>query len=512
MKRKVHLIEFFEDTATRLPDKTALKAQDLAFSFQTVRSRAKTVAWHIEQLGAYQNRPVAIYLNESWQAVVSIFGILYSGNCYAPLDVQNPLERTRKILQRLDPCCIITDSKGRDSLRHSGNQVPVIDFEEIDFCRLHGEPIGYRACIDTDPAYIIHTSGSTGLPKGVVISHLGVMDYISWAIETFDISDKEVIGNQAPLVFDNSTLDLYLMAFAGATLCLIPKQLYMFPAKLMDYIRANGINFVFWVPSVLVSVANLKILDEIKVPNLRKVLFAGEVMPTKQLNYWKNRMDHDVLFANLYGPTEITVDCTYHIPDRTYTDDEVLPIGKPCRNSDVLILNDKNQLSQMNEQGELCVRGSSLALGYWNDPEKTAAAFVHNPLNPYYPEKIYRTGDMVYRNEAGEIILMGRKDIQIKHLGYRIELGEIEHVISNTFGDIIPCVLYDEPHKRIVLVYQAQEDIPPVEFRKSLSQRLSKYMIPGEYIRMERLPHNASGKIDRNLLKTLLREAHTSSV
>ena len=276
----------------------------------------------------------------------------------------------------------------------------------------------------------------------------------------------------------------------------------------MEFINRKGINFVFWVPSVLINVANLQILDSIDLPGLRKVLFAGEVMPVKALNYWRKHLNKEVLFANLYGPTEITVDCTYHIVKREYDDNEILPIGKPRRNSDILILNDKNELCQTNEQGELCVRGSSLALGYWNNLERTNAVFVQNPLNPNYPEKIYHTGDLVYQQEDGEIIFVGRRDNQIKHLGYRIELGEIEHVIANSFENIIPCVLYDEQRKVIELFYEAPNEITPLDFRKKLSTRLSKYMIPGEFIRMEHLPHNASGKIDRTNLKKILLMMH----
>ena len=499
--RNIHLIELFNETASRFPNKPALIDDEIVLSFKELQNQAWTIAWHIEALGTGNNQPVAILLGDSWQAIAAILGTLYSGNCYAPMDTKNPADRMQKILGNLNPVCIITDTAGAKSLADSGNRIEVMNVDEIDLHLQVPEPFGYKDCIDTDPAYIIHTSGSTGIPKGVAISHLSVMDYIGWAMETFDISEDEIIGNQAPLVFDNSTLDLYLMVFAGATLCLIPKHLFMFPARLMDYINEKGINFVFWVPSVLVNVANLQILDNLDVPGLQKVLFAGEVMPTKPLNYWRHHLGSEVLFANLYGPTEITVDCTYHILEREYDDNEVLPIGKPCRNSDVLILNERGQVCKENEPGELCVRGSSLALGYWNNPEKTEAAFVQNPLNPHYPEKIYRTGDLVYSDENGEIIFVGRMDNQIKHLGYRIELGEIEHAVSTLFDNLHPCVIYDETNKKIVLIYESASEISAREFRRALSKVLSKYMIPSEFIHVKNLQYNTSGKIDRKFLK-----------
>jgi non-ribosomal peptide synthetase component F len=275
----------------------------------------------------------------------------------------------------------------------------------------------------------------------------------------------------------------------------------MFPAKLLGFLEVNKINFIFWVPSVLINVANLKLLDSIEITSLRKVLFAGEVMPTKHLNYWIHSLDKDIIFANLYGPTEITVDCTYYIIDRVYKDDEVLPIGKPCRNSDVIVLNEQNVVCKTNEYGELCVRGSSLALGYWNNFEKTNAVFVQNPLNQSYPENIYRTGDVVFTNEMDEIIYVGRKDRQIKHLGYRIELGEIEHIILSTFEAINACVTYNDKTKELVLYYESTNEIPVKEFRVKLASVLSKYMIPTKYIKMDHLPLTISGKIDRVLLE-----------
>jgi amino acid adenylation domain-containing protein len=347
----------------------------------------------------------------------------------------------------------------------------------------------------------MHTSGSTGVPKGVVISHRSIFNYINWAIDTFSISENEVIGNQAPLFFDNSTLDIYLMIFTGATLHLIPEQFFMFPAKLLSYVKTNQINFVFWVPSVLINIANLKLLKSIEILSLKKVLFAGEVMPVKHLNYWINNLDDSVVFANLYGPTEITVDCTYYIVNRKFRDDELLPIGKPCRNSDILILNKENTICKTWEQGELCVRGSSLALGYWNNFEKTDSVFVQNPLNTHYPEKIYRTGDMVYMNRQGEIIFVGRNDFQIKHLGYRIELGEIEHSILSVFNSINACVLYDHSKNDIVLFYEFHDEIPIKEFRIKLKDVLSKYMMPTRYVKLDKIPLTASGKIDRVFLK-----------
>jgi len=326
-----------------------------------------------------------------------------------------------------------------------------------------------------------------------------VIDYIDWAVDCFDITSAEIIGSQAPFYFDNSTLDIYLCLAKGATLVLIPEQNFAFPLKLMEYVAEKNINFIFWVPSVMINIANTRALDNIKMDCLKKVLFAGEVMPNRHLNYWRNKLPGN-LFANLYGPTEITVDCTYYIVEKKYEDDDKLPIGFPCRNTDVLILTEENRPAAAGEQGELCVRGSSLALGYWNNWEKSDAAFTQNPLNPNYFDRIYRTGDFVYLNEEGEIIFVGRRDAQIKHMGYRIELGEIETALLSMAGIDNSCVLYNKEKQEITMFYEGDDELTKAAIRKRLVEMLPKYMVPTKIHKLDHLPMNKNGKIDRPLL------------
>jgi acyl-coenzyme A synthetase/AMP-(fatty) acid ligase len=251
----------------------------------------------------------------------------------------------------------------------------------------------------------------------------------------------------------------------------------------------------------MVNIANMDLLNKVNLNSLKMVWFAGEVFPTKQFNIWRNNLPN-VTFVNLYGPTECTVDCTYYVVNRELSDDEPIPIGFPCKNTDVLILNEKDKLASSDEEGELCVRGTSLAMGYYNSPEKTAAVFVQNPLNTSYPEIIYRTGDIVARNAIGEIVFKGRKDSLVKHLGYRIELGEIEHVIVNTLKITKNgCVVYQAQRKEITFFYESPTEISPAEFRKQIATLLPKYMIPTVYIHLDEMPRNTNGKIDRLLLK-----------
>jgi amino acid adenylation domain-containing protein len=494
-------IEIFEKTVKEFYNKCAVVDKTGTYTFSELQTVSKAVALQIVGLQESGNKPVAVYLPKCKEAIASFIGINYSGNFYVPLDIKSPWKRVEGILHSLSPELIVTDSTHAKYLKDEGvtQRLICIDFLETDTVI---EPDKLESAvgvtIDTDPIYSIFTSGSTGVPKGVLVSHRGVIDYIDWAIETFEIDHNHCIGNQSPFYFDNSTLDIFLMQATGATLVLIPEELFIFPVKLLEYLNQKRVNFIFWVPAVLVSIVNLKLLEKIELPYLKKVLFAGEVMQNKHLNYWRKWLP-GLLYANLYGPTEITVDCTYYIVDREFADGDPLPIGKPCRNTDVIVLNKKDRRCKRGEKGELCVRGSSLAHGYIGDWDKTRAAFIQNPLNDKYPEIIYRTGDLVYVNERDEIIFLGRKDSQIKHNGYRIELGEIENAILGT--DLVNngCVLYNSKEKQISLFYEGDE-INFGSLRKGLVSLLPKYMMPARAYRLERLPVNSNGKIDRKFL------------
>jgi D-alanine--poly(phosphoribitol) ligase subunit 1 len=492
---QANVLEYLAATLSRVPDHVAVLDGITHLTFRELNHRALALSSQIAKVSDATTQPVAMFLPKGCDQLVALVGILHSGNCYVPLDVNSPAPRLAAILADLRPVCVITDRRHADRLP-AGHARVLLDAEPAAGADPTLTEERWTQRIDTDPVYIIYTSGSTGTPKGVVIPHRGVIDYIDWVRSFFALDGTIVIGNQSPFCFDNSTLDIYLCLALGATLVLIPEQIFIFPAELVEFLHDQNVSLVFWVPSLMANIANLKALDKLQLPSLRHVLFAGEVMSNKHLNYWRQRVPGAV-FANLYGPTETSVDCTCYVIDREFRDDEPLPIGRACRNSGVMILNEHDQLATKGEVGELCVRGSSLALGYWNDAEKTAGAFASNPLNPHYPDRIYRTGDLVYRNERGEIMFVGRKDNQVKHLGFRVELGEIEHAARNVKGIDNACVLYNKDKKEIVLFYQAQRELPPGTIRQSLAQELPKYMLPTAFRRLAELPLNPNGKIDR---------------
>lgn len=508
---KVSLIELFEETVKKYPQKVAVIDKDREIVFSDLHRKSLQLASALMALGIGQNRPVGVFLDKSIESVYADLGILYAGDFYMNLDIKTPAERIRNILQLVEPAAIISTTrqiKSIEGIIPSTMKVILLDeaggTADVDSADIIGR---LSTIIDTDPSCIINTSGSTGTPKGVVLNHKSFFDFIDWAIDTFHFDDDLVMGSLSPIVFDIYSFELCMLMAKASTLVVLPAHLAAFPAKILEVLEQHKVNFLFWVPTIMVNIANMDLLSAFKLKSLRTVWFAGEVFPTKQFNYWHHHLS-EVTFANLYGPIEITLDCTYYIINKEIPDEEPLPIGYPCRNTDILILDDEDRaVTEPGVEGELCVRGTSLAMGYYNNPEKTAAAFVQNPLNKAYPELIYRTGDIVCLNDEGLIMFKGRKDNIVKHMGYRTDLGEIEHVIINTLKLVKNgCIVYNQSDKQITLFYEAAEEIPVSEFRLQIGKVLPKYMIPTTFHHLEQLQRNANGKIDRLFYKKQVNE------
>ncbi|MDL2248537.1 amino acid adenylation domain-containing protein [Tyzzerella sp. OttesenSCG-928-J15] len=498
-------VKLLDMTAAAYPENIAVQDGEFLLTYAEYKALGQRLATAIlSKLGSgKKNRTIGIFLPKSYKMLASFMGAMYSGNIYVPLDTTMPVSRLEKVFANLEPDCIITDEGLESKLVECGiNEERILFFDnmaetEADRAAIDG---ALEQITDTDPIYIMYTSGSTGTPKGVVIPHRGVIDYANWVCEKFQVNENTIIGNQSPFYFDNTVLDIYASLLSGAKLVIINDVFFQFQAKLPEFLNAEKINFIFWVPTIYINVANSGVLEENKLPYLKKALFCGEVMPNKQLNIWRKTQPH-VLYANLYGPTEITDVCTYYIVEDEFEDSDSLPIGIPCENMDVIILNEDEQQAAIGETGELCVLGIGLALGYYKEKELTDKAFMQNPLNKKYQERMYRTGDLAYVSEENLIMYVGRKDSQIKHRGNRIELGEIETAARSLEGVKNACVLYDNEEGQIVMFLEAAEEISMKGIKKNMLALVPKYMLPGRIEVMKEFPYTANKKIDRVRLR-----------
>ncbi|MBR4422636.1 MAG: amino acid adenylation domain-containing protein [Mailhella sp.] len=486
MQRIKNVAEWLHDSARRFPDKVAFSDGRFSYTYAELDEASRRIASELARRGLFK-KPVLVLLDKEPRAIAAFMGCAYSGNFYVPVDLEMPRERLDKIREKLVPAAEIS----------SGN---FADFAESSLDEnLLQDALSRQT--DSDLLYVLYTSGSTGVPKGVALQHRAVIDYLDIVIRRFGFDEKLVHGQAVPFVFAGSLLPIYTTIACGGSNYLIPRTTLMFPAKTIDFLNKYRCNAIYWVPTSYGIIAKSGILDKRRPEYLEKCFFVGEIMSNSVLNAWRRRLP-EPLYVNVMGPTEIAGTCVHYIVDRDFADDEPLPVGKPYGNVDVFLLDDSNRLCKNGETGEICLRGSILSCGYYNDPERTAQVFVQNPLNREYPETIYRTGDLGYWNERGELMFLGRRDFQIKHAGHRIELGEIEAAATSLEGVELCACVYDTAVPQIVLFYCGAAEAGDI--RSGLKAKLQPYMIPGRMEKIGSMPRTASGKISRVALKELL--------
>lgn len=501
----INILEYLENSAICYSDKVALADDKNSITFSEWKKYAESIGTAIAQCTQETIRKaVLVFVDRSINGLIGFMGTVESGNFYVPIDSKMPSERIKLIVDVLSPIAAIVTSSAEEKILQDiefGGKVLLLDKAKETAADIRLLQKVRHRMIDTDPLYAIFTSGSTGVPKGVIISHRGVIDLAEWLVETFGFNSNDALGNQTPFYFDGSVKDIYICLKTGATLNVIGKKYFTFPKLLIQYLNERRITAILWATSAIVLIGNSDVLDILKPEHLNKIFFAGEAMPAKQLKVWMDKLP-DAEYINLYGPTEITVDCTYYIVDRDFADDEYIPIGYPCRNMEILVFNEQNQLVGLEEEGELCVRGTGVSMGYYNNPAKTDEVFVQNPLHQYYRDIIYRTGDMVKYNERGELVFCARKDFQIKHMGNRIEMGEIEAAVNSVPGITNAACIYDTEGKKIVLYYTTSTN-GELDIVNLIKNKVPKYMFPNVVFLLDEMPYNMNGKIDRLELKRL---------
>ncbi|MBP3505384.1 MAG: amino acid adenylation domain-containing protein [Lachnospiraceae bacterium] len=493
------VLDYIDAIEMAYPDKYAYVDDRLSYSFSDVKRIAKAIGTFLtKRFGMYN--PVVVYMEKRAYNIPAFFGAVYAGMFYVPIDKQMPNDRIRIIFDCLNPSVIICDEFTEKNARENFNDIPIYSFSEVIAESIEDDILNRirLKMKSTDLLYVLFTSGSTGVPKGVTIPHLAVIDFVEWISNKYTMSENTKLCNQAPFYFDASVPDIYIPLKTGATLYIPPKSYYTFPKKIMNYLNECNINTLIWVPSALCNVVNCKAFDVTVPKYIELVIFCGEVMPCKHLNVWKKYIPN-ALYVNMYGPTEATYACMYYDINRIFSDEEKLPLGKACENSTIILLDENDKLVKTGEIGEICVMGQCLSQGYYNAWEKTRESFVQCPLNSLWMESMYRTGDLAYLDECGEYVFVGRKDFQIKRLGHRIELGEIETAILSIPEVLSACCMYDQQSNDILAVYVGNIDIREVD--KRIKSRLSSYMLPTKYEKIEEMPMNMNGKIDRVLLK-----------
>lgn len=494
-----NILEQFESVVSRYPDKTAAAYKDVRYTFRELSSVSRALAAAID--ASLCNQPVGVFAERSADVVVFCLAVLYSGNFYVPIDPDLPRQKLQAIIDDAQPAVILGSAESGirlEDLDFRGEFLTLNDAAEVP-CALPDNGGG-------DPLYMIYTSGSTGKPKGVLKSHGAEINFLAAYCAAFGFCGEEIIGNQTPFFFDAAAKDLYLMLYTGATLEILPTELFAMPPMLIAYLNERAITFISWVPTALSIVAQLRTFSFIKPQTLKQVFFVGEVMPMKHLNYWRSALP-GLRYVNLYGSTEVAGICAWYEVQGVYENTDHLPMGKPLSNCQLVLMDGEQIVTERDRVGELYLVSPALALEYYHDPEKTANCFVTMDFGDG-PVRCFKTGDLARYDGDGNLIFASRSDYQIKHMGHRIELGEIETVAGALREVERCCCLYDTQKGHIVLfcaLAPEAREMTGKQIRHLLRPMLSGYMLPSRVEILDTLPMNANGKIDRQRLREALR-------
>ena len=491
-----NVLSYLEKSAARSPEATAVIHGNTSLTYADILTLSRRMGSSLLKKGVLGSA-VVIVMEKSCRMLVAMMGALYAGGYYVPVDPSIPEERLERILDVLEWPLVITDCSG-------DNTPPSLEWYEnvIDVSELGGQDIDEAALasvrqlvLENDPAYVLFTSGSTGMPKGVAISHRAIACFIEAFVSVLGITKEDRIGNQAPFDFDVSTKDIYSAFATGATLVIVPREYFMQPTTLMQYLAEERVTVLIWAVAALCIVSSYHAFGHTSLPNLRIVAFSGEVMSHEHLDEWRTNVPQATFF-NLYGPTEITCNCMYLRLDQERSYKEGIPLGTAFPHCEVLVVDDKGSaVTEPDVRGEILVRGPSLAMGYVGAEKSTLRAFTQNPLHNHYPDRVYHTGDLATYSAEGELFFCGRKDNQIKYMGHRIELEEIDHVVEHMAGVRRCRSVYDRGRKRLRAFFEG--DATEGEVRRFVATRLPMHMRPSTIHKVTSMPLNKNGKVDR---------------
>lgn len=496
------IIRQLQETCAKYPEKRAVTDTSGGYSWKELEEKAAIAGTALADLFE-GNRPVVLLTEKTKETLALLYGILYAGGFYVYVSPEQPKERLQKIFTDLQPAVIITDAETREIMEGIETRGVQVFKEELLTGEARRDLLQERqsTAAPEDILYAISTSGSTGIPKIVIVSHQAAADFIGHFTEIFNITEQDIIGNQAPFDFDVSIKDIFSSCRTGAELVLIPKVFFAVPKELLDYLTEHKVTVLIWAVSAMCMISGLRGFSY-KIPeDLRIVMFSGETMPAKHLHIWQKALP-ETRFVNLYGPSEITCNCTYYEILHEVSDNEKLPIGKPFPGRTVFLLNEKEEeIHDFGTRGEICVGGESLSNGYYKRPDLTGERFRERTMPDGDKLLYYRTGDFGHYEEDDLFYFDGREDAQIKHMGHRIELGEIENAMME-IPEIDRCIcLFDAENKRILGFYKGT--LESAEVKNAMRKILPNYMLPNRLYRVEEFVLNKNGKIDRNVLKEM---------
>lgn len=494
----VSILSYFEHTVSTCPDKIAVEDQNKKYSFRALETMAKQMGYAISRTAA-PAQAIGVIVNRGADTTALFLSVLYAGCYYVPIDPQMPIQKICAILDDCNAPMLLGSEENRtlvDQLDYQGQ------FLTLNQASDHLAEI--PCCDARTPLYMIYTSGSTGRPKGVLKSHGAMISYMEAFLKTFSLDGSDVIGNQTPFFFDASAKDLYLMLFSGATLEVIPSEMFIFPTTLVEFMNQRKITYICWVPTALSLVTQMNTFRKYIPETLQKVFFVGEVFPMKQLRKWVAALP-GLQYVNLYGSSEIAGICCYFPITEASLEQDHLPIGKPLCNCQVFLKNEDGFVSEPGQIGEVYIASDALATCYYNDPDRTNDCFFMTELPDGQMKRVFRTGDLARYDVQGNLVFSSRKDFQIKHMGRRIELGEIEAAADSLVQIQRCCCLYDEKRKTIKLFCELTPGytVDSKEIIHSLKEKLSEYMLPGKVVILDKLPINPNGKINRTALKEM---------
>ncbi len=494
-----NVIDYLKDSTEKYADKIAIIEEDKSITYMEFNERCKRAGSFLGSRNFF-NEPVIMFMDKGIDTLTAFFGAVYAGCFYSLVNPEFPSNRISSIKETLKARVVITDDEHMELAKELFKGLEIYNVKELIEADIDEDILdkAYVMHIDTDPLYVNFTSGSTGVPKGVAIAHRSVIEFIDIFTEIFKFKNEDIIANQAPFDFDVSVKDIFSSMKMGATLVIIPKKYFSSPAALLDYICDHKITTMTWAVSALCLVTTFHGLDYKCPDTVEKILFSGEVMPMKHLKQWMEHLP-DATFVNLYGPTEITCNCTYHVIERDRDYDGKIPIGKAFPNERIYLLDEEGKpVNEVGKPGEICIAGNSVGIGYYNNEEQTKKAFINNPNVVAYKERIYKTGDLGFYNEAGELIFNGRKDFQVKYQGHRIELEEVDKAIMDVDGVVRSCTIFDEEKSKLYGFYIG--DMDKKELNIKLHETMPVFMIPTYLIQRDEFPMTKNGKIDRKKL------------